>query len=47
MPEPSTAAGESGARDYSSPLWTLLMFETFLRSLQGAKGTATVSGVAA
>ena len=25
-------AHQSGARDYSSPLWTLLMFEAFLRS---------------
>jgi len=26
-------AHQSGARDYSSPLWTLLMFEAFLRTL--------------
>jgi len=26
-------AHESGARDYSSPLWTLLMFEAFLRNV--------------
>ena len=25
-------AHQSGARDYSSPLWTLLMFEAFLRT---------------
>jgi asparagine synthase (glutamine-hydrolysing) len=25
-------AHQSGARDYSSPLWTLLMFEAFLRN---------------
>jgi len=24
-------AHQSGARDYSAPLWTLLMFESFLR----------------
>jgi asparagine synthase (glutamine-hydrolysing) len=24
-------AHQSGARDYSAPLWTLLMFEAFLR----------------
>jgi asparagine synthase (glutamine-hydrolysing) len=27
------AAHQSGARDYSSPLWTLLMFEAFLRNV--------------
>ena len=26
-------AHQSGARDYSSPLWTLLMFEAFLRNV--------------
>jgi asparagine synthase (glutamine-hydrolysing) len=25
-------AHQSGARDYSAPLWTLLMFEAFLRN---------------
>lgn len=24
---------QSGARDYSAPLWTLLMFEAFLRTV--------------
>ncbi len=26
----------SGARDYSTPLWTLLMFDAFLRNVTGA-----------
>jgi asparagine synthase (glutamine-hydrolysing) len=26
----------SGARDYSAPLWTLLMFEAFLRNVLDA-----------
>ena len=26
-------AHQSGARDYSAPLWTLLMFESFLRQI--------------
>jgi asparagine synthase (glutamine-hydrolysing) len=26
-------AHQSGARDYSSPLWTVLMFESFLRNV--------------
>jgi len=29
-------AHQSGARDYSAPLWSLLMFEAFLRNLNGA-----------
>ncbi len=33
-------AHQSGARDYSAPLWTLLMFEGFLRNVVG--GTKTV-----
>jgi asparagine synthase (glutamine-hydrolysing) len=40
-------AHQSGARDYSSPLWTLLMFDTFLRSVAGTSRVAQVSGVAA
>ena len=28
---------QSGLRDYSSPLWTLLMFESFLRNVVGAQ----------
>ena len=28
-------AHQSGARDYSAPLWTLLMFEAFLRNVTG------------
>jgi asparagine synthase (glutamine-hydrolysing) len=27
---------QSGRRDYSAPLWTLLMFESFLRNVMGA-----------
>jgi len=29
-------AHQSGLRDYSAPLWTLLMFESFLRNVTGA-----------
>jgi asparagine synthase (glutamine-hydrolysing) len=29
-------AHQSGLRDYSAPLWTLLMFESFLRNVAGA-----------
>ena len=28
---------QSGLRDYSTPLWTLLMFESFLRKVMGAR----------
>jgi asparagine synthase (glutamine-hydrolysing) len=28
-------AHQSGASDYSAPLWTLLMFEAFLRNVVG------------
>jgi len=31
---------QSGVRDYSTPLWALLMFESFLRNVMGAQ-TAT------
>jgi asparagine synthase (glutamine-hydrolysing) len=30
---------QSGLRDYSTPLWTLLMFESFLRNVMGARAT--------
>jgi asparagine synthase (glutamine-hydrolysing) len=30
---------QSGRRDYSTPLWTLLMFESFLRNVMGARAT--------
>ncbi|THF61630.1 XrtA/PEP-CTERM system amidotransferase [Pseudothauera rhizosphaerae] len=34
-------AHQSGARDYSSPLWTVMMFDAFLRNLEaGAPGVA-------
>ena len=28
---------QSGLRDYSTPLWALLMFESFLRNVMGAR----------
>jgi asparagine synthase (glutamine-hydrolysing) len=28
---------QSGLRDYSTPLWTLLMFESFLRNVMGTR----------
>jgi asparagine synthase (glutamine-hydrolysing) len=31
-------AHDSGLRDYSAPLWTLLMFESFLRNVMGGEG---------
>jgi asparagine synthase (glutamine-hydrolysing) len=33
-------AHQSGARDYSAPLWTLLMFEAFLRNVVDAEAVA-------
>jgi asparagine synthase (glutamine-hydrolysing) len=30
------AEHESGLRDYSAPLWTILMFDAFLRNVAGA-----------
>jgi asparagine synthase (glutamine-hydrolysing) len=37
---------QAGRRDYSAPLWTLLMFEGFLRQATGASSTAPAAGVA-
>jgi asparagine synthase (glutamine-hydrolysing) len=37
-------AHQSGARDYSAPIWTLLMFEAFLR--QVVDGSADTAGAA-
>ena len=39
-------AHQSGARDYSAPLWTLLMFEAFLRQVVDAAVTQPVAEVA-
>ena len=36
-------AHQSGARDYSAPLWTLLMFEAFLRNVLDATAAAPAS----
>ena len=33
-------AHQSGARDHSAPLWTLLMFEAFLRNADGSAARA-------
>jgi asparagine synthase (glutamine-hydrolysing) len=33
-------AHQSGASDYSAPLWTLLMFEAFLRNVVDGEGRA-------
>jgi asparagine synthase (glutamine-hydrolysing) len=38
---------QSGLRDYSAPLWTLLMFEAFLRRAAGAASPAMTSRRAA
>jgi asparagine synthase (glutamine-hydrolysing) len=32
---------DSGLRDYSHPLWTVLMFDAFLRRQAAAAGTAS------
>jgi asparagine synthase (glutamine-hydrolysing) len=37
---------QAGRRDYSAPLWTLLMFEGFLRQATGAFSVAPAAGVA-
>ena len=40
-------AHQSGARDYSAPIWTILMFEAFLRnSMKGAPSASLVGGAA-
>jgi asparagine synthase (glutamine-hydrolysing) len=36
----------SERRDYSMPLWTLLMFESFLRNVMGARSTSEARAVA-
>jgi asparagine synthase (glutamine-hydrolysing) len=41
------AQHESGARDHSAPLWTLLMFDAFLRNtIEGAREAAPALRVA-
>lgn len=35
---------QSGIRDYSTPLWTLLMFESFLRNVQRGSHGNSISG---
>lgn len=37
---------QSGRRDYSTPLWTLLMFESFLRNVMGAHATSEARAIA-
>jgi asparagine synthase (glutamine-hydrolysing) len=37
----------SGARDHSAPLWSLLMFEAFLRSLEQQPAAARAASSAA
>jgi asparagine synthase (glutamine-hydrolysing) len=32
----------SGKRDYSAPLWTLMMFESFLRNVMGVQAVSKV-----
>jgi asparagine synthase (glutamine-hydrolysing) len=36
-------AHQSGERDYSAPLWTLVMFDAFLRNAAGAAGEARLA----
>jgi asparagine synthase (glutamine-hydrolysing) len=40
-------AHQSGASDYSSPLWTLLMFEAFLRNVLDAPTVGILPGAEA
>ncbi len=35
-------AHQSGSRDYSSPLWTVLMFESFLRNVMNGSEKQTL-----
>jgi asparagine synthase (glutamine-hydrolysing) len=37
---------QAGRRDHSQPLWTLLMFESFLRNVMGAKAGARAQAAA-
>jgi asparagine synthase (glutamine-hydrolysing) len=37
---------ESGRRDYSAPLWTLMMFESFLRKVMGVQTAPKIKSVA-
>jgi asparagine synthase (glutamine-hydrolysing) len=37
---------QAGLHDYSAPLWTLLMFESFLRNVMGARGISEARAVA-
>ena len=37
---------QSGVRDYSAPLWTLMMFESFLRNVIGESATSQVQATA-
>jgi asparagine synthase (glutamine-hydrolysing) len=37
---------QSGLRDYSMPLWTLLMFESFLRNVMDARATGEAPAAA-
>ncbi len=36
---------QSGMRDYSAPLWTLMMFESFLRNVAGVQATSKARAV--
>jgi asparagine synthase (glutamine-hydrolysing) len=37
---------QRGARDYSAPLWTLLMFDAFLRNVVDGSANATMQQAA-
>jgi asparagine synthase (glutamine-hydrolysing) len=39
-------AHQAGTRDYSAPLWTLLMFDAFLRNAMGEHTVANVQRMA-
>ena len=36
---------QAGRRDYSATLWTVLMFESFLRKVMGAQATPTARAI--
>jgi asparagine synthase (glutamine-hydrolysing) len=33
---------QSGKRDYSAPLWALMMFESFLRNVMGVQAVSHI-----
>ncbi len=42
-PAQSTGAHQAGARDHSTPIWTVLMFDAFLKNVMDAHGTTPLT----